>query len=356
MNETKLQKVLNNMCSSGLKQLLICSPMSIFYLTGRMISPGERLLALIVRENGDTVFVVNKLFAQAPLDGAEMVAYSDTDDNAQVLSGILLPGKLGVDKDFRCRFLLPLMELRPDIKPVNGSGCVDNARMIKTAEELNVMREASLKNDVALLHAYSAIKEGATEAEVADAYRTGIKAAGGAGESFDSLVCFGPNCAEPHHNTDDTLISVGDSVILDVGLKYGDYCSDMTRTVFFGKPADEQKRVYDLVCKANNAGRAAVRPGVPLRDVDAAARRVIEEAGYGEYFIHRTGHGIGLEVHEFPDVSSASDIVCTPGMVFSVEPGVYLPGRFGVRVEDLVAVTQDGCETLNRLSKDLTVL
>ena len=129
--------------------------------------------------------------------------------------------------------------------------------------------------------------------------------------------------------------------------------SDMTRTVVLGKATDEMKRVYDLVKKANEAGRRAVRPGVPMCEIDRAARRVIEEGGYGPYFIHRTGHGIGLEVHEIPDVSATNQTVAQPGMIFSIEPGIYLPGRFGVRIEDLMLVTEDGGECLNALPRDL---
>ena len=145
-------------------------------------------------------------------------------------------------------------------------------------------------------------------------------------------------------------------MIIDVGALHKRYASDMTRTVFWKTASDEQKKVHELVTRANAAGRAAVRPGVPMCEFDRAARRVIEEAGYGEYFIHRTGHGIGLDVHEPPDNSATNQTIAQPGMTFSVEPGVYLPGKFGVRVEDLVAVTETGCETLNALNHDLHVL
>ena len=145
-------------------------------------------------------------------------------------------------------------------------------------------------------------------------------------------------------------------MILDVGLNLNHAMSDMTRTVFLGRATDEQRRVYDLVLRANEVGRRAARPGIPLSDIDRAARSVIEQAGYGARFIHRTGHGIGLSVHEPPDVSSANGLICRPGMVFSIEPGVYLPGAFGVRVEDLVAVTQDGAETLNALDRELKII
>ena len=141
--------------------------------------------------------------------------------------------------------------------------------------------------------------------------------------------------------------------IIDVGLTWREYCSDMTRTVCIGKATDEMKRVYDLVKAANKAGRDAVRPGVRVCDVDRAARKVIEDGGYGKYFIHRLGHGIGLECHEYPDISSACAQEERVGMVHSVEPGIYLPGKFGVRIEDLVAVTPDGCETLNHAEREL---
>ena len=130
----------------------------------------------------------------------------------------------------------------------------------------------------------------------------------------------------------------------------------MTRTVFFGGATDEQKKIYEIVKAANFAGKAAVKPGVPLREIDRAARSVIEQAGYGPNFLHRTGHGLGLEVHEPPDVSSVSPAIAQPGMVFSIEPGVYLPGKFGVRVEDLVLVTIDGCECLNELDREFMVV
>ena len=145
-------------------------------------------------------------------------------------------------------------------------------------------------------------------------------------------------------------------MILDVGVNVDHALSDMTRTVFFGSATDEQKKVYDIVRRANAAGKAAVRPGVRLSDIDRAARAVIEEAGYGKQFLHRTGHGLGLEVHEPPDVSAVSPYVAQPGMVFSIEPGVYLAGKFGVRVEDLVLVTEDGCECLNELDRDFMIV
>ena len=273
-----------------------------------------------------------------------------------ILAKNLRPGLIGIDKVWPSQFTIRLMMCRGDIRPVLGSDPVDETRMCKDAEEIGLMRKASRMNDQAILATMHGLREGMTELELADLYGENALKAGGSGDSFGPITCFGANCAEPHHGNDGTRLKKGDSVILDVGLAYESYCSDMTRTVFFGGVTEEQKKVYDIVRRANEAGRAAVRPGVPMCEFDRAARSVIEEAGYGKYFVHRTGHGIGLEVHEPPDNSSVSKVIAKPGMCFSVEPGIYLPGSFGVRVEDLVCVTETGCETLNELDRELTVI
>ena len=355
MKMNRLERVIKGMQAMGLEQIIVSEPASVYYLTGLWVHPGERMLALYVTEKG-AVLYANRLFALSGSADLPLVEYDDTDDCVAVLAENILPGKLGIDKFWPSQFTIRLMEARGDVKCVLGSKCVDDARMLKDAEELDLMRISSLKNDEAISRAIAAIRAGMTERELAAEYAKASEALGSGGASFDALICFGANCAEPHHDTDNSVLQHGDSVILDVGLTWKSYCSDMTRTVFFGEATDEQKRVYDLVEKANRAGRAAVKPGVPLSVVDRAARKVIEDAGYGKYFIHRTGHGIGLETHEPPDVSATSNIIAQPGMVFSVEPGIYLPGNFGVRVEDLVAVTEDGCETLNKLEKGLVIV
>lgn len=353
MNFEALKKLIENMEKLCLKQLIITAPMSIKYLTGRFIYPGERLVALKVDTDGTCRLIANRLFAQKPLEGAELIEYDDTDDTGKLLASVCMPGTVGVDKDMRARFLLPLMDARQDISARLGSLAIDKTRMVKTENELDKMRESSKANDAALSATIGRITKGISESGLADIYRQEGLKLHAQGESFDALICFGANAAEPHHQTGNDCLGDDQAVILDVGLNVDGYCSDMTRTVFFGKPGDEFRKVYDIVKQANEAGRAAVKPGVPLKDVDAAARRVIEDAGYGKYFIHRTGHSIGIEVHEYPDVSAMSGEVCEKGMTFSVEPGIYLPGKFGVRIEDLVAVSEDGCETLNSLDRSL---
>ena len=356
MNKERIRRVLQTMQEMDLQQTLISSPASLFYLTGQWIFPGERMAVLYLNIHGDAKLIANKLFALEKNSELPLIEYDDTDDCIQILARSILPGKTGIDKDWPSRFTIRLMSERKDIFPVIGSPCVDQTRLYKDKEEIRLMRESSRKNDMALKKTIEALHPGMTELEAAERYIKESSFLGSSGPSFDPLVCFGAGCAQPHHTSDQSVLMPGDSVILDVGLKWKNYCSDMTRTVFIGKATDEQKRIYDLVRTANEAGRAAVRPGVPLKEIDHTARKVIEDAGYGQFFIHRTGHGIGLDVHEYPDVSSSSDAVAAPGMIFSIEPGIYLPGKFGVRVEDLVCVTEESCETLNNASRELTEL
>ena len=186
--------------------------------------------------------------------------------------------------------------------------------------------------------------------------KEGFELRGASGESFGAIVAFGANASDPHHGNDDTRLRDGDCVLIDMGCVWKDYCSDMTRTKFFRSVTQEQKEVYEIVRKANETAKAMIRPGVRFCDIDAAARDVIEEAGYGEYFTHRLGHGIGLTEHEPEDVGPANPHPVKPGMVFSIEPGIYLPGKFGVRIEDLVIVTEDGCECINKDSRELQVI
>ncbi len=344
------------MAACGLDQILVTSPISVYYLTGTMVAPGERMLALYLNANGDMTLFANRLFALNGGVDVPLVEFDDTEDPITMLAAAVKPGKLGIDKTWPSHFTIRLMEAKPGMVPVVGSAPVDDARMCKDAGEVRLMREASHLNDEAISRTIAELREGMTELELQELYIRNAKAVGGSAPSFTPITCFGANCAEPHHSNDETRLKPGDAVILDVGLLHQRYCSDMTRTVFFKSATDEQRRVYDICRRANAAGRAAVRPGLPMCEFDRAARSVIEDAGYGKYFIHRTGHGIGLEVHEHPDNSATSQIIARPGMCFSVEPGIYLPGNFGVRVEDLVVVTEDGCETLNRLDRELRIV
>lgn len=347
MNRSRVDRVIKNMRAEGLSQILVTAPASVYYLTGAWVEPGERMLALHVKDNGDIRLYANRLFALNGNVDVPLTEFADTEDCVAVLAQGIDAGNIGIDKVWPSQFTIRLMEARSDIRPVLGSRPIDEARMFKDEEEIQRMLESSRKNVEVCRRTQEALKEGMTENEVQDIYLKIAAELGASGASFEPLVCFGANCAEPHHASDGTKLKKGDAVILDVGLLWQRYCSDMTRTCFFGaEPTQAQKEIYDIVYAANRAAIQAARPGIPMKDIDRAARKVIEDAGYGEYFIHRTGHGIGLEVHEHPDCSSTNETLAQPGMIFSIEPGIYLPGKFGVRYEDLIVITEDGCRVL----------
>ena len=356
MNESRIERVLENMQKYGLEQAVITSTSSVYYLTGIWVEPLERMLALYLNTRGDRVLFGNYLFGLPEQEGAKLLQHSDSDNPVQDLAQTVLPGKLGIDKMWPSKFLIGLTQLRPDIVPVLGSAPVDDARMLKDAQEIEAMRYSSRINDQAVEAAISLVCEGVRETDLTTKVEEFYRNHGADHSSEGQLVCFGKNGSDPHHAANDTVIQEGDSVTFDIFIPFHRYWCDMTRTVFFKKVSEEQRRVYETVKKANLSAIASVRPGVALREFDRAARSVIEDAGYGPFFTHRLGHGAGLDCHEMPDVSSSSETIAKPGMVFSIEPGIYLPGKFGVRIEDLVLVTEDGCEVLNNASKELRIV
>ena len=233
---------------------------------------------------------------------------------------------------------------------------MDKTRGVKDAEEQELMRVSSDINDKAIAKFKTLIHEGVTEKEVAEQTLKIYQDLGADGFSFEPLVAFGANAADPHHAPDDTVVKPGDCVLFDVGCIKDGYCSDMTRTFYYKEASEQHQLVYNTVRRANEAAIAKIKPGIPLCELDKTARDLITEAGYGPYFTHRLGHFIGLGEHEFGDVSSVNTDKAVPGMIFSIEPGIYLTGDTGVRVEDLVLVTEDGCEVLNHYPKELEII
>ena len=200
------------------------------------------------------------------------------------------------------------------------------------------------------------LREGVTEQQIAEGLLAEYRRLGAQDHSFTPIVSFGTNAADPHHEPDQTALAKGDMVLFDVGCKRDWYCSDMTRTFFTARPSERQLLVYDTVRRANEAAEAIVRPGVTFAQIDLTARKVIEDAGFGPRFTHRLGHQIGLQDHEPGDVSATHDEPVQVGQCFSIEPGIYIPGEIGVRIEDLLIVTEDGCEVLNHYSHEPRVV
>ncbi|MCF0113790.1 MAG: aminopeptidase P family protein [Erysipelotrichaceae bacterium] len=328
---------------------LISDPDCMHYFIQKKFHCGERMVVLLIKKTGKPVLFLNKMFPCEPTELFDLVNFDDTEDAVAILAKYV-EGTIAIDKTWNAGFLLKLMSYLPEAKFINATEYSDLIRSIKSEEELEKMREASRLNDKVMERVKTLIKVGKTEAQLRDEIDAAFLEIAHSTPSFETIVAFKENGANPHAEPSDKVLEEGMGIIIDMGCKYENYCSDMTRTFFLKE--NTMKEVYDTVLKANLAGIAAVKPGVRFKDIDHAARKVIEEAGYGEYFIHRLGHGIGLSVHEPYDVSATDEIIVQPGMCFSIEPGIYLPGIGGVRIEDLVVCTKDGVEVLNHYPKD----
>ena len=357
MNTTRLNKILDNLREKNLKQMIICDPSTIFYITNVWIHPGERMLALLIDVDKPPVLFVNRLFIVPNDIGIEVVFFYDHEDGIEYLCKYTDSNAIiGVDKLWPAKFLLHFLELKGAISCCDSSICADKARMIKDKNEQELMINASLLNDECMAKFQDLLYEGVTEFEVSEKIKSIFKENGASDVSFSPIVGFGANAADGHHSPDDTKLKKGDCVVLDVGCIKEGYCSDMTRTVFFDHVSDKHREIYELVKKANEEAEKIIKPGVRFCDIDKVARDVISKAGYGVNFNHRLGHCIGFECHEAGDVSGVNTECVSEGMIFSIEPGIYLTDEMGVRIEDLVLVTHDGYVKLNHFSKELIVV
>lgn len=357
MYNERLDKIFDELSKMGLEQMVISDPCSIYYLTGKMIKPGERMLALYINKNGGNKLFINNLFTVNEELGVEKVRFTDDDNPASLLAKVTDHTKpLGIDKTFASGFLITLMENNAAAKYMNSSICVDKVRACKDSKERELMREASRVNDYAMGEIIKRVTPNMTEIQLADQLKD-IYASKGAYEySFDPLIGFGECAAIGHYEAGNTALKEGQCVLIDMGCVKNGYCSDMTRTFFYKSVSDEHRKLYEIVKKAQQAAIDVIKPGVRFCDIDKAARDIITEAGYGKQFNHRLGHSIGIECHEFGDVSQANNNKVKEGMIFSIEPGIYLEGDVGIRIEDLVMVTKDGVEVLNSFPKDLMII
>ncbi|WP_291651447.1 aminopeptidase P family protein [Clostridium sp.] len=358
MKLNRVNNVLKVMEEQGLNQMIISSPPAIFYLTGKWFSPGERMIALYLSTKGNHKLIVNKLFPIYEDLGVDLVWYADIEDPIKILCTIVdKESTLGVDKNWPAHFLIKFMDNKGAKAFVNSSPIIDRLRMIKDEEEIALMKKSSEINDKVMLELWDRLEEGKTEKYYANLLVDLYEKHGVNEFSFSPIIAVSPNGADPHHHSSNDTIKKGHSIVIDIGGVYNSYCSDMTRTVFFGEtPNERHAKIYNIVKEANLNAISKVKEGMRFSDIDKAARYCIEAAGYGEYFTHRTGHSIGIEDHDFGDVSSSNHEEIKAGMIFSIEPGIYLKDDFGVRIEDLVLVTKDGCEVLNSVTKDITII
>lgn len=356
-NQERIDRVLNKMKEKGIDQLIVSDPLSIRFLTDIMVHPGERLYALILRTSGKHTMLLNYLYFVSNT-GFEEVWFSDMEDQIAIIAeNIDTRSVLGIDKNWPARFLIPLQERCPELKTVWGSDCVDGVRSVKDAEEQEIMRKASMINDKVMGLVKDFIREGMTEREVADFIDEAYLKEGASGNSFSTIVSFGENAADQHHSPSETrTLKEGDCILIDMGCVWNGYCSDMTRTFYWKSISEEEKKIHDIVRVAVERAESVIRPGVIIADIDAQARDYIDEEGYSEYWKIRLGHFIGQEDHEYGDVSPINKNPAEAGMTFSIEPGIYFEGKYGVRIEDLVLVTEEGHELLNHFEKKWEIL
>lgn len=295
--------------------------------------------------------------ANKELKGFDIIQHKGPihDEVAKVTSEMGIK-KLGFEQNHMTFGLYSLYEKKINAKLVPVSNVVEKLRMVKTTGELKILKEATEIADAAFNHITTFIKAGKTELEVMNELEFFMRKNGASSSSFDIIVASGYRSALPHGVASEKVIEKGELVTLDFGAYYKGYCSDITRTVAVGEISDELRKMYNVVLEAQLRGMKGIKPGLTGKDADALTRDYITEQGYGEFFGHSTGHGIGLEVHEGPGLSSKSDVVLEPGMVVTVEPGVYIEGLGGVRIEDDTVITQNGNESLSHSPKELIIL
>jgi Xaa-Pro dipeptidase len=354
IQEERFSRLHVAMADAEVNAVLITSTESLYYFTGVWVRTGERASVLVVRRNERPVWVIHEMFAtEVSGTSVEKLFWKDGGSPYPLISDLIDDSAcFAVDGTWETRHLLALQASRQsEVLPVLGDEVIANLRSKKGVEEMEHLNRASKMADEVVRSIRGHLRPNQTEMQVASQLKRLWQEVGADGMSFAPIVGSGPNGAAPHHEPDDSPILTGTTVIVDTGGLHNHYVSDITRTFVVGQPSDKVRQVYECVLAANLMGIATARPGVTLGEVDAAVRRVITDAGYGEYFTHRTGHGVGLSVHEEPFVIGGNDVVLEAGMVMSIEPGIYLPGEFGVRIEDLIVIEEDGARVLNQAPK-----
>lgn len=364
MPSSRLERFRQQLYEDGLDVAVLVPGANLRYLTGLMASPSERLFLGLIPKDGPPRFLVPALerpavARQLPADAA-IWGYRDDEGPAPALNRLatechLAHAAVGVEYGRMRVHELRALERHVDPAAIRDLGPTAMAlRLIKAPDEIEALRRAVALTEELLLAMIEAIEPGVSERDVVRAYERARIASDCEAVPFPPIVASGPNTDSPHAHPGDRQLQRGDLITIDCGAVVDGYPGDITRNVALGEIGAELERIHEVVREANVAGRAACKPGVTAASVDRAARAVIEEAGYGEHFMHRTGHGMGLEVHEPPDVMEGNAQELMPGMVFTVEPGVYVPGVGGARIEDDMRITDDGAESLTQFTRELT--
>jgi len=345
--------------------LLVFAPgPNMYYLSGFLEEPGERLFMLTVPQSDDPFFIVPELYEEHVRRFSwveQLFSWKDSQDARTVLSAAIkewLPSRpsIGIDSRMWSRFLLILLAIAPEARYEDASTVMSRLRLRKSAREIELLEKSAEIADAVFLETLKKCGQGVSENQIAAEIVYELRRSGADSIAFEPVVASGPNAALPHYRSGDRKLMRGDLVVLDFGCLYRGYNSDITRTVAIGDCDADRKQTYSVVRSAQEQAVQGAIEGIEAQSVDELAREIIKKAGWGPFFIHRTGHGIGLEIHEEPYIVAGNSMKLAEGMTFSVEPGIYVPGQYGVRIEDIIVIEAGRARRLNKCTRDLPVL
>ena len=362
---SKVQVIQQFLHNENIDAAFITTPDNVFYVSGFKSDPHERLLGVMIFKDAEP-FIICPMMEVPDVKATgwkfEAAGHTDTDDAWEIVLNTIKSRGLSLDKiaieksHLTVERLERMEKLLPGTTFLRVDEQLNSMRNIKSEDELVNLRKAAELADYAIEVGCSEIAEGKTEIEILMAIEAAVKKKGAEKMSFDTMVLSGLKTASPHGTPGDRKIQKGDFILFDLGVVYNGYCSDITRTVAFGEPTEKMREVYETVRSAEQAAADLVKPGVKAKDIDKAARDIIDAAGYGDYFTHRIGHGLGISVHEFPSMTGTNELLLEKGMVFTIEPGIYHPEITGVRIEDDVVVTESGVEVMTKFPKELKII
>ena len=364
LNKKYVNKFCGIMVKNKIDGMMIGPSIDLKYLMKYSPQPDERFQSLFLLSNKRYFYISPEITYEEIRDkledDANIYKWGDHQEFSDIavaaMNDFKLSGKrIGVNNGIAAISLIDIQE-KINTKFVNGHPTLEMLRVIKDESEIENLRKAAKLADDVMSETIYSIRPGVSEKDIKKKIEKLFMEKGADGLSFEPIIASGPNSSMPHYCEDSRVIQEEDIIILDLGFKYKGYCSDISRTVFVGGITDEEKKVYEIIFKSNKAGEEAAKKGVKAEDVDKASRDIIKKEGYGQYFLNRTGHGIGISVHEAPYIRTSNKQVLERGMAFSVEPGIYMQNKFGIRIEDIVVIGADGPEVLNHFTKEIIVI
>ncbi|MFV9510138.1 M24 family metallopeptidase [Tepidibacillus sp. LV47] len=358
--DKRIERFMNWMKREQIDLALVTSPTNIYYLTGFYSNPHERFMGLFLSLTGDLLLIVPELDQKQAIEKSNLThvfGFSDAEGPDGIIRKHIQVShntRLGIEQgNINYKTVLWLQRLLQIENFLNLESGFNELRLIKDETEIKSLQEAAYFADRAVEIGIQSLQSGKSELEIIAEIEYQLKKQGIERMSFDTMVLTGKKSALPHGKPGKDKIQEGDFVLFDLGVVVNGYCSDISRTVIMGNPSEEQRKIYTIVRQAQQLAIETVKPNIPIKQVDLTAREYISKAGYGEYFIHRTGHGLGLDIHESPSIHEKNEEIIKQGMVFTIEPGIYLPQIGGVRIEDDVVVTDNGVHVLTTFTKEL---